>query len=304
MAVLALTGGTGFVGGHTIDEALRRGHEVRALTRRAQAPRPSVHWVAGDLADEAALAELCEGADAVIHIAGIVNARTPAGFEEGNVAGTRRMLAAAETGKVRRFVHVSSLSAREPELSQYGASKARADERVRASGLDWVILRPPAVYGPGDTETVDIYRLAKRGLAVAPGPGRFSLIYVSDLAAALVALAESEAGSHRIFEIADGPRAVTHRDMARLVGAAVGRTPRVVPLPTAALKLGAAADWLRSKATGQLPKLSFDRARYIAHPDWSADPAPLEALGIWAPRIGAEEGIRRTADWYAREGWL
>ena len=92
--LLALTGGTGFVGGHAIDAALARGHRVRALARREQPTRDGVEWVRGDLADAAALRSLCEGADAVVHIAGVTNARDRAGFDAGNVEGTRAMLRA------------------------------------------------------------------------------------------------------------------------------------------------------------------------------------------------------------------
>ncbi len=84
------------------------------------------------------------------------------------------MLAAATAGGVQRFVHVSSLAAREPKLSMYGASKARAEELVRCSGLDWAIVRPPAVYGPGDKETLELFRMAKLGLMLMP-PQRPSL---------------------------------------------------------------------------------------------------------------------------------
>ena len=86
----------------------------------------------------------------MIHVAGVISGHSAAAFEIGNVAGTLAMLAAATAGGVRRFVHVSSLAAREPKLSLYGASKARAEELVHSSGLDWAIVRPPAVYGPGD----------------------------------------------------------------------------------------------------------------------------------------------------------
>ena len=147
---LAITGGTGFVGSHVIDAALAAGHQVQALTRREQPQRDGLTWVAGDLASRDALKRLVEGADAVIHVAGTISARTAEGFEAGNVTGTLAMLAAATAGGLRRFVHVSSLAAREPRLSLYGASKARAEELVRSSGLDWAIVRPPAVYGPGD----------------------------------------------------------------------------------------------------------------------------------------------------------
>ncbi|MEO0499450.1 MAG: NAD(P)-dependent oxidoreductase [Pseudomonadota bacterium] len=304
MTIIAITGGTGFVGGHLIELALEKGHRVRALTRRPQSERAGLDWIAGDLSDHQALASLCTGADAVIHVAGVVNAASPAGFVRGNVEGTRAMLAAAELAMARRFVHVSSLSAREPGLSQYGASKARADELVQGSPLDWTIVRPPAVYGPGETEMLGLYRLAKRGFGIAPGSGRFSLIYVTDLAAALLALATSNAGVGGIFEIEDGTGGLDHRDMATRIGDALGRKVRTVGLPVAALRLGARLDTLRARLARKLPVLSHDRAAYIAHPDWMADAAPLRALDIWHPEVLPEEGIRRTADWYRAEGLL
>lgn len=304
MAVLAITGGTGFVGGHLLDLAIRKGHKVRALTRRVQPHRAGLTWIRGDLSDDAALSGLCCGADAVIHVAGVVNAKDERGFHAGNVAGTAAMLSAAAGCNLRRFVHVSSLSAREPDLSLYGASKAEAEALVRQSAFDWVIVQPPAVFGPGDTEMVDLYRLAAHGLALLPGRGRFSMIYVADLAAALLALALSDKGSRQTFEIAGPPAALSHGEVAEMIGAALGRRVRKLRLPTSALKLGAGIDTLRSRISGRLPKLSRDRARYIAHPDWIADPAALMALGIWTPETPVADGIRRTADWYRAEGVL
>ena len=114
---LALTGGTGFVGSHLIDVALAAGHDVAALTRRDQPSRDRLTWISGDLHGRAALERLVDGADAVIHVAGVINAHSAKAFDKGNVEGTLAMLAAATAGGVRRFVDVSSLAAREPNLS-------------------------------------------------------------------------------------------------------------------------------------------------------------------------------------------
>ena len=165
---LAITGGTGFVGSHLIDVALDADHEVKALTRREQRERDGVDWVLGDLGSRDALEWLVDGADAVVHVAGTISAPTAAGFDKGNVEGTLAMLAAATAGGVQRFVHVSSLAAREPKLSLYGASKAKAEELVHSSGLDWAIVRPPAVYGPGDKETLELFRICL--LYTSPSP--------------------------------------------------------------------------------------------------------------------------------------
>jgi uncharacterized protein YbjT (DUF2867 family) len=190
---LAITGATGFVGARLLERALAAGHRVRALARRPQPPREGVEWIAGALEDEPSLIALCAGASAVIHAAGVIKARDAAGFEAGNVAGTRAMLAAAETAGAERFVQVSSLAAREPNLSHYGASKARSEARVKVASLAHAIVRPPAVYGPGDRETLELFKMAKRGLVLLPPRGCLSLIHADDLADLLLALADPAA---------------------------------------------------------------------------------------------------------------
>src|SRR5512142_454748 len=197
---LALTGGTGFVGAHLLDAAVAAGHQVLALTRREQPPRERVTWIQGDLHDRFALEQLVEDVDAAIHVAGVISAQTAAGFENANVLGTLAFLAAATAGGVRRFVHISSLAAREPNLSLYGDSKARAEELVMGSGLDWSIVRPPAVYGPGDKETLELFRMAKLGMILMPPKGRVSVIHVHDLARLLLALSQFDAPSTVLIE--------------------------------------------------------------------------------------------------------
>ena len=131
---LAITGATGFVGSTTLDAALEQGIAVRALTRREQPARDGVTWVQGDLDDADALTDLVQGVDAVVHIAGLTNTPDPAQFEHANVSGTANVIAAMKAKAHKRLVFVSSLSAREPALSQYGASKAKAEELVAQSG--------------------------------------------------------------------------------------------------------------------------------------------------------------------------
>lgn len=298
---LALTGATGFVGKATVDQALARGHHVRALTRRDQTPREGVSWIAGNLDSEDALARLASGADAVIHIAGVVNAPSPAGFIHGNVDGTRRMAAAAASMDVRRFVHVSSLSAREPQLSNYGRSKERAEDEVRKSGLDWTMVRPPGVYGPGDMEMRDLFRMAKLGFVILPPAGRISLIHVHDLARLLVAMAESNTGRH-IYDCDDGvDGGYSHADFARLIGSAVGRRPMPLHVPRPLLWLAGRADRLLREANA---KLTPDRAAYLSHPDWTCCPTQRPPEALWAPRIATPDGLKQTADWYRSQGLL
>jgi nucleoside-diphosphate-sugar epimerase len=297
---IALTGATGFVGARLLDLALGQDHQVRALTRRGQPQRAGVTWIEGALDDEAALALLVEGADAVIHVAGVINAPDAAGFEAGNVAGTAAMLAAAGTAGVARFVHVSSLAAREPQLSLYGASKARSEELVDASPLSTAIVRPPAVYGPGDRETLELFRMAKRGLVVLPPAGKLSLIHVDDLAALLLALAKSD--EKLLIEPDDGRGGGwTHVEFGRALGQAVGRNVRTLSAPRLMLRLAAHGDRL---VRGRNAKLTPDRAAYFCHPDWTVASDRAAAAELWQPRIETEAGLAATARWYEAQGWL
>jgi nucleoside-diphosphate-sugar epimerase len=299
---LAVTGGTGFVGAHLLDVALAAGHEVKALTRRDQPLRDGLDWVSGDLNDRDALEKLVDGADAVIHVAGVISAPTAAAFELGNVAGTLSMLAAATAGGVRRFVHVSSLAAREPKLSLYGASKCKAEQLVHGSGLDWVIVRPPAVYGPGDKETLELFRMAKLGLMLMPPKGRVSVIHVDDLARLLLALAGYSAPSNMLVEADDGKaHGWTHREFARALGRAVGTRPAIVSSPGIVLRLAARADQL---FRGPRAKLTVDRAAYFSHRNWVIEPKRACPPGLWQPQIATEHGLAETADWYRAQGWL
>jgi nucleoside-diphosphate-sugar epimerase len=299
---LAITGGTGFVGSHLLELALATGHEVNALTRREQEPRENLQWILGDLQDRAALEALVTNVDAVIHVAGVITGHHAAAFELGNVGGTLSVLAAATAGGVRRFVHVSSLAAREPRLSLYGASKLRAEELVEGSGLDWAIVRPPAVYGPGDKETLELFRMAKLGIMLMPPRGRVSIIHAADLARLLVALCDQDAPAGCLIEADDGkPGGWTHREFARALGQALGTRPAIVSSPGLLLRLAARADQL---LRGPAAKLTVDRAAYFSHRNWVVEPKRMAPPGLWQPEITTAHGLKQTADWYRKQAWL
>ena len=247
---------------------------------------------------------MAAGSDVVMHIAGVVNVPTRAAFEAGNATATGHVIDAARGAGVTRFVHVSSLAAREPGLSDYGWSKERAEIIVQDSDLDWTIVRPPAVFGPGDTEMLDLFRMARRGIALLPPTGRMSAIYVDDLARLLVALAaDRDASIGAIYEPDDGRTdGWSHRSFARAIGRAVGRSHvATLAIPRSVLKAGGQIDKLvrRSRA-----KLTPDRARYIAHPDWVATAGAHPPAALWRPERDTDDALAETVRWYRREGWL
>ena len=301
---IALTGATGFVGRAVLDEAQRRGVTLRALTRRAQPACEGVQWVTGTLSDDTGLAQLVDGAEAVIHVAGLTNSPDPADFHEANVVGTQKLLEACRTARAKRFVFVSSLSAREPRLSQYGHSKAEAEAIVQFSGLDWTIVRPPGVYGPRDIDYFEMFRSARLGLVPLPPRGASSIIHVDDLARLLLDLVDAPPAlvRRKTFEPDDGREGGwSHSELAQAIGTAVGRRVFAPHLPRSVLSAAARADRL---LRGDKARLTADRVGYMTHPNWVARSAMKVPETVWTPRIRGKEGLAATARWYRAQGWL
>ena len=300
---VAITGATGFVGQALLEVATHRGHRLRALARTIPPERKRANWIGGSLSDTRALAQLMEGVEAVIHVAGLTTSHDPADMEAANVEGTLNVIEAAVAAGVPRLVFVSSLSAREPELSAYGASKARAEKLVMASGLDWTIIRPPTVYGPRDSDLLQLFKSARLGIVPVPPQGRQSVIHVHDLAEFLVkVLPGGEGVTHQVFEPDDGrENGWTHREFAKLIGWSLRRRPFVPHLSKSIMTFGAKMDRLvrRDKA-----RLTMDRVGYMTHPDWVVSADRRVPNTLWKPRIKTRDGIRATAKWYKRHGWL
>ncbi len=304
---VAITGATGFVGQATLDAALNKGLQVRAMTRRNQHARERVEWVLGTLENETAMAELVTGVDAVVHIAGLTNTPDISEFDRANVTGTECMIAATRAAGVKRFVFVSSLSAREPQMSAYGASKARAEELVTACYLDWTIVRPPAVYGPHDKDMFELFRSAKFGIVPVPPKGKTSIIHVEDLARLLVALAIPTEASRLTYRQTyepwdDNAYGYDHSELAKMIGEAVGRPQVLAPnVPEPLLQIGAKID---KALRGHKAKLTEDRVGYMVHPDWVCDLKKAPPLSLWQAMWSGSDGLKMTAEWYKREGWM
>ncbi len=306
-ASVAITGATGFVGRQLI-ERLRRDHSessrpVRALSRQGEIDGTTT--ITGDLADQAALAALVDGAELVVHLAGLVKSADSAAFARVNVEGTERLARAMAPGSGRLLL-VSSLAARHPEVSVYAASKRRAESVAREIlGAERVtILRPPAVYGPGDRATLLIFKQLARGLLVAPGPrgARFSLIHVHDL---VDLIAADLAGGFRLpplLEPDDGhPGGYGWADLAAIAGRTTGRRVQTIRIATRFLHQPARLSDALARRFGLDLPLSLDKLGEFAHGQWLAKGPPLSS---WSPRITFEEGFGSTLDWYKKAGWL
>ena len=310
--VAALTGVTGFIGGHLAPALAARGWRLRALVRRMPRPvataLPDMEVVAGDLGEEAALARLVEGADAVIHLAGAIRGRRRDDFMRANAEGTAALARAWQDRAPRaRFVKVSSLAAREPALSPYAASKRAAEEALAetAPGGDWLVLRPAAVYGPGDRETLRILRAAAGPVQplLNHRSARVSVVHVEDVVGAVLAALEAPLAG-RVFEVTDPrPEGYGWEEIVAAVARVTGRALRPLRLPRPLLLLGGLLGEAAALA-GAAPMLTRHKLRELLHPDWSSEPARQLPPELWRPRIGLEEGLAETVAWYRRAGWL
>jgi uncharacterized protein YbjT (DUF2867 family) len=196
-----VTGGTGFVGREIMRQLHDAGCEVHILARGSRAGGMEATRIAvmhvGEVLDAKSLGDVCRGMDAVIHLVGIIGEVGTNTFEAVHVQGTRNMLTASREAGVKRFVHMSALGTRANAVSRYHHSKWKAEEFVRASGLDWTIFRPSIIYGPGDG-FVNLFAKIIRRSPVVPiigdGKSKFQPVPVASVAKAFVqALAEPRA---------------------------------------------------------------------------------------------------------------
>ena len=302
---IALTGATGFVGRAVVSAFMAKSCQVSALVRdpTRASMNPNVRLVQGDLQNRAALDDLTRNADVVVHMAGVIGALRRNDFFLTNEQGSLMVAEAAARNGVKRFVHISSLAAREPELSLYGASKRAGETAVEKfnTRMSVIILRPPAVYGPGDRGTLPLLRSLTQSFAVIPGTStsRFSLIYVDDLARVIVEAAN--AARTGVVELDDGRRqGYGWKDLVRIAAATEqkGITPIFLP-KSAAMAVGVIVEAF-AKVTGTLPFVSPDKIQQLYFGDWVARG---EGWPLKEP-VGFAQGFRSTVDWYRKAQWL
>lgn len=302
--VIALTGATGFIGSALARRLTKEGWQVRALHRSPIPPAYltdiSLEWVRGTLDDRDSLEGLVGDADVVIHCAGALRGITEADFYPVNVEAVSRLASiAASRSPAPRFLLISSLAAREPEVSPYAASKRMGEIALSKAGdrLLWTALRPPAVYGPGDRALLPLLRLMWHGIAPIPGrqDARFSLLYVEDLAEAVVQWLSSDASERCAFELDDGhPQGYTWREVAETFERLRGRRVVRVQVPEGMLKLAAGLNRMAASVIGYSPMLTPGKVREFRHPNWVCDNAPFCRVVNWTPTVELEEGLRLT----------
>jgi nucleoside-diphosphate-sugar epimerase len=304
---IAVTGGTGFIGGMLIHHLVNAGYQVRALTRDRSAHKlpqlAGLEAVSGSLQDSNSLRRLLQGASAVVHCAGAVRGATAADFNAVNVDGVIQLVREALSLSPRpRFLSLSSLAARAPQLSHYASSKQQGEQALAsmAADMEWVALRPPAVYGPGDKEMLPLFQWMGRGIAPVLGEAhaRVSLLYVEDLCAAVLKWLEAGQCESGIYELHDTQAGGYNWDeIIASVSALRARRILRLPLPAPLLRSLAGVNVTAARLIGYAPMLTPGKVRELRHPDWVADNTALTAAIGWQPEISLQEGLRRTMGW-------
>jgi len=320
-----LTGATGFVGGHLVDQLLAGGHTIAALVRSpakaASLKERGVTLIQGDLHHHAALREGAAQADVVIHVAALTGAVDEAEFLAANRDGTANVLGAAASAPTRpRVVYVSSMAAGGPArrgvpkrdagadhpVTMYGRSKLAGEAVLRSSGHPWVILRPPTVYGPRDQDNLlTVFKAARTGFAPVFGDGsmEMSAIYVVDLADACIAAATSEGAGGGTFYV-NHPEIVTSAALVRKIGRAMGREVRLIGIPELVARgilsvTGGLAALFKRKTI-----LRADKANEFYQEAWTGDPTPFSGATGWSALVGLDQGLDLTYAYYRKMGWL
>jgi len=328
MVMISLvTGANGFVGSHLVRYLVEQGDDVRAMVRKTsnlqllQGIDPN--YVYADVTDPHSLVEAVDGTDVVYHVAGAIAGRTQADFDRVNADGTKQLVAAVQAARQRprRVVLVSSIAAGGPSspdtprheddepapVSMYGVSKLRGEEALCGlpDDVQRVIVRPPIVYGSGDTATLDLYQTARRGFIgrVTGQPRPVSFVHVADLVRGMRMAALDDRAAGHCFYLC-GPDDGTTYDMQLAIAAAMQAQPRTIPIPMWLLSL---AGWIADRIaslTGRPKPFSGDKVAEARQAAWLANREKARALLNFEGEIAFPEGVAEALAWYERKGWL
>lgn len=326
---ILVTGATGFIGRQLVPTLLQEGWTVSCLAR-STSHRPdnfndTVRWVFGDLLDKQSLIEACAGVDAVVHLGGAIKASGANTFFSINIDGTRNILEAlVQAGNPHaRFIYFSSQAALGPALSlkplteeskphpvsAYGQSKLQAEQIVHefSKQLHCVILRPSAVYGPGDRESLAFFKMAKFHINPRIGfkPKYIDIIHVEDLVQIVLSVLGKNIKSGEIFNINDGQNS-GYSVNAVVNHAAEALKTWTVPvyIPLLILKTSALFNSALSKISGHSAMFNSDKYREIAAQYWLFSSEKARATLGYIPKYKIENGFSMTVSWYKEQKWL
>lgn len=324
-----VTGGSGFLGSHIAEVLAQGGHAVRALVRRSSNRKfleslRGIEFAYGSVDEPTTLPAAVANVDAIIHAAGLVKARSQDEFLRVNAEGTRHLLAAAASHapNLQRFVHVSSLAVAGPSLdgsphpadrepkpvTHYGRSKLAAEREVLAykERLPVVIVRPPTIYGPRDTEVFAIFKAIRNGILPTLGDvrARQSIVYAPDAARACIQAMTAKVASGATYHLDDGG-VYEMREMFDLIEQALGKRALVrFALPSPVVYLAAWGSETYGRLTNKAVIFTRDKLNELTAPNWVCSSADTQRDLEWTPEVKLPEGMKKTVAWYREQGWL
>lgn len=298
--LVALTGATGFIGRALLNAFADSGTRVRALTRDTRSSDELADWVTGDLHSPPALQKLVDGADAIIHCAGIVRGKSIEEFLSINDGGTANLLSACEgQTQQRRFLLISSVAARHPELSWYAFSKSKAEATLksRCDTMSCTIFRPTAVYGPGDKEIRPLLQAMKTGLLPVPNTtSRFSLLHINDLVSAIVQWVALPQALKGVYELDDGTaNGYNWETLTELANQVWGKSVLKIPIPVLVLNALATTNLGMARLFRYSPMLTPGKVRELMHPDWTCDNTVISRDLGWQPTIKLADAMQNPS---------
>lgn len=317
-----VTGATGFIGSHLVEELVKGGYGVTCLVRKTS----NLRWIEGldvnifygDCEDEDSLTRLSPDFDYVFHLAGLTKAGRYEDFYCANVRGTENLLKiiAARMTKLKRFIHLSSLAAIGPSrdgsilsedseprpVSSYGKSKLQG-ENVILKHRDTVpvsIIRPPAVYGPRDKDFYVLFRMLKKGFYPYWGKCYYSLLYVDDLIRGLITVAGAEEAAGSIYFLSDG-KVYSNDDVVNEMINALNTKAVKMKIPKTIISILVK---ISEGLGGKSSIINSDKLRELNYSHWICGSKKAERELGFTPRVAIKEGIKWTADWYRIHQWL
>lgn len=316
-----VTGATGFIGSHLVEELLKRGYDVTCLVRKSSNLRwidsLKVNLVYGDC-EKGTLEHLPDDVDYVYHLAGLTKAKRDEDFFCVNARGTENFLKALSSRArgLKRFLYLSSLAAAGPSLdgrpinesvkprpvSAYGKSKLEGEVITLRYGetLPVTIIRPPAVYGPRDRDLLVFLRMLKKGFYPYWGKCYYSMLYVDDLVRGTILAAESEGTVGKIYFLSDGG-VYSNDDIASEITEVFNTKVMKVKVPLSMMSLLLSLSGILKKETSIINR---DKLREIRYSNWVCDSTKAEREMGFKPKVKIKEGIKWTADWYRIHQWI
>ena len=298
--IVAVTGATGFIGQALLYALVSKNWNIRALTRSPQLHNSNIQWVLGSLDDTNALTELVSNVDAVVHCAGTVRGNSFEHFVHTNVEGTRNLIKiVTQQPNSPRFLLISSLAAREPQLSWYAMSKYQGEQLLEKylDQIQWTIFRPTAVYGPGDRELSPLFKTTRLGFLPMTGSpaSKFGLLYIDDLVEAIITWLISDVTSRGIYELDDGTSGGYDRYLVKKVACQVwGHPVIIISCPIILIRMLAGINLVLSRVFHYLPMLTPGKVRELSHHDWVCDNSLLTGVLGWRPRITLYDGLPKA----------